>query len=900
MSKVFIIGIILTYLGLLFVIAYWAEKNKQSKLVNSPYLYALSLAVYCSAWTYYGSVGIAARSGIEFLAIYIGPVIAAPLWIVILRKTIMLSKNYKVSSIADFISIRYGKNRSVGAIVTIVCALSIIPYISLQLKAISETFQIVAKANAPYFRSFIFQDSTFYIALILAVFASFFGTLSLDASQKRKGIMFTVAIESVLKLFFFLIIGVYVVYVVFDGTSDIYEKASSQLDLKPLTNIGGLTGGINWYFTIFLSFLAIFLLPRQFQTSVVEFSNRQQLKKAVWVFPLYLLLFNLFVIFIAWGGLILLGDQVNPDYFSLLIPLYMGQDWLALLVFLGGFSAVISMIVISTIALSSMLSNNLIIPYGFLKKFQKSEVLKNQRIIKNIRRISIFSSILIAYLLYVLFDPKIGLYSIGLVSFLIIAQLAPSFFLGLYWNRGSSQGLKIGMVAGVIIAIYTFLVPFISNSIFGHNDLKMYGPYGLSFLKPHSLFGLDILNPVSHSLFWSLLINTFLFAGISVSVKGNYRERNYGEIFVNTEQIIPLQETAFVWKGKAYVDDIQNILIQFIGKSRAEKALRIFRQRYGVDPNDKLADARFINFSEKLLTGAVGSASAKILIGNVAKEKPVSLVEVLAILEENKEAIAVNKSLEAQSSRLIHLTDQLKNANQELKIQDQLKDNFLDTVAHELKTPITSIKASSEVLLDNEDMSIELQKQFLKNIFSDTERITQLINDILNLEKLTSGREELQLKEKNIIAIVKKTIELVKPITHKNKIQIELSTSEEEVLIQCDESKMIQVFTNILSNALKFVPKESGRIDLSIENDINEVVCKIKDNGKGIPADDIELIFKKFYQSSNQTLKKPSGSGFGLAICKQITELHGGQIYAESELEKGAAFIIKLPKQDKS
>ena len=234
MSNYALVIIIVIYLAVLFYIAFIAEKKRQSKWVNNPYVYTLSLAVYCSAWTYYGSIGIAANSGINFLPIYLGPIIAAPLWIVVLRKIIRISKQHKISSIADFISLRYGNNRFLGALVTIICLFGTLPYISLQLKAVSETFEIMSDETS-YISTTILDDSTFYVALLLAIFAAFFGTQNTDASEKHKGIIASVAFESILKLVFFLIVGLYVTFYLFDGTSDIYNKISAVKDLKPLT-----------------------------------------------------------------------------------------------------------------------------------------------------------------------------------------------------------------------------------------------------------------------------------------------------------------------------------------------------------------------------------------------------------------------------------------------------------------------------------------------------------------------------------------------------------------------------------------------------------------------------------------------------------------------------------------
>jgi len=885
--------IILIYLGLLFFIAFWAEKNKMSKLVRSPYIYALSLAVYCSAWTYYGSIGVASRSGVEFLAIYLGPVIAAPLWIYILKKIIRLSKVFNVSSIADFISIRYGNNRSVGAIVTLICALSIIPYISLQLKAVSESFSILTGSEISQTASAnLFTDTTFYIAILLALFAAFYGTINYDASEEKKGLFFAISFESVIKLGVFLMIGIYVCFYLYNSPGEIVTKASNAFDTSALTQINSVENGINWWFTIFLSFLAIFLLPRQFQASVVEYKTKKQLTKALWFFPLYLLLFNLFVVFIAFAGRLELGDGVNADYFSILLPLHHQDTALATLVFIGGFSAIISMVVVSTLALSTMLSNNLIIPYGFIKTFKRHEHEKNQNTIKNIRRVSVFSLIALAFLLYKFFNPQTPLFSIGLLSFLLVAQLAPSFFVGLFWNRGSALGAKAGMLVGLAVVLITYVWPFFEQTPFNNpteTQTVLSSTFSVQFEQ------IAFLSPINSCLFWSLSLNLFAFMVLSVVKKGNYRERNYGEVFVNSTSALSLKEDAFVWKGEANTDDIFRIWKQFIGESRALRALDIFKKRYKIEKLGEKADARFINFSEKLLTGAVGSASAKILINTVAEEQEVSLLEVLSILNENKKAMEENKLLTQKSAELFKLTEALKNANTSLKKQDKLKDDFLNAVAHELKTPITSIQASSEVLKDNPDIDDKMKGQFLDNIISDTTRITKLITDILDLEKLASGREKLNTQKLDILSCIQQSVAVVKPIAHKKNVRISF-TSKETFLLPIDKDKMVQVFINVLSNAIKFVEPENGRIQISIEDFEEYTKITITDNGPGIPEIDQPYIFDKFYQSDQQAFKKSEGSGFGLAICKQIIELHNGKIHIDKCYKKGAKFIIELPK----
>ncbi len=894
MNNYLLISIIVAYLACLFLIAFWAEKNSKSKWVNNPYIYVLSLAVYCSAWTYYGSVGIASQSGISFLTIYLGPVISLPLWILVMRKIIRISKQHKISSIADFISLRYGNNRFLGALVTMICVFAIVPYISLQLKAISETFEIITDETS-YVSTSVLDDSTFYIAVLLAVFVAFFGTQATDASQRRKGIMTTVAVESILKLTFFLIIGIYVTFFLFDGTTDIYQKASQMDNFKEITSFNGLEAGFNWLFTIMLSFFAIFLLPRQFHVAVVENDRERYLKKAIWVFPLYLLLFNVFVIFIAWGGNLTLTGDVNQDYYTLLLPLQNNNVVLAMLVFLGGFSAVISMVVVSTLALSTMVSNNLIIPYGFLDKFIKGNPEKNANYIKNIRRISIFSLIIIAYFFYVNFSYELSLFSIGLISFAVIAQLAPSFFIGLFWNRGSAKAAKIGMIIGVLVVSYTLILPFIVNVLTDSTSFVAYGLFGIALLKPYALFGIDFLSPEAHAFFWSMLLNTFSFLTFSLLSKGNYRERNYAEMFINSSNYTNLQEGAFVWKGEAYVSDIRNVLTRFLGEERTERALNLFNLKYKVSKEEEMADARLINFSEKLLTGSIGSASARILIGSVAKEQPVSLLEVLKILEESKETIATNKVLKEKSEELTRLTEQLKTANSELLKQDRLKDEFLDTVAHELKTPITSIKAASEVLTDGNDMPQGLRNQFLDNIVTDADRLARLIHNILDLEKLSGGREQLEIQHNQINNTIKKAVDGIYQMAHNKGVHV-IHQNGYEIKARYDEDRMLQVLTNLLSNALKFTEPDTGIITIVAQEKKNAIQVAVEDNGKGVPKEDVLYVFDKFYQSKHQNIKKPMGSGLGLAISRKIIESHQGKIWVDKKYIKGARFVFTIPK----
>ena len=889
MNSFLLLIILSIYLGFLFLIAHWAEKKENNKWTNNPYIYTLSLAVYCTAWTYYGSIGLAADSGLSYLPIYLGPIIIAPSWILILKKIIRISRINKIASIADFISLRYGNSRFLGAIVTVVCLTGILPYIALQLKAISETFHIVTKTKI---NSYIFDDTTTYVAVALALFSSYYGTRYADASEKRKGIVTAVAMESILKLIFFVIIGVYITFFVFEGFDDIYQKASLLEHFKEKNTIGGLPQAINWFLLCILSMFAIFLLPRQFQVSVVENNRESHIKTAVWLFPLYLLLFNIFVYPIAWGGNIIFdGKSVNSDTYSLLIPQLFDQKTLTVMVFLGGFSAAISMIVVSSIGLETMVTNNILIPYNLLGKLNEAELISNKTILYT-RKFSIFSIIILAYFIYRFFGLDYSLVSIGMIAFVIIAQLAPAFFGALFWRRGSRLGAVYSVLVGFLVCIYTLLVPYASG-LTNESYFLSEGLFGINLLKPFQLFGLDYLQPVPHALFWSLLFNSFTYFSVSVSFKGNYRERNYAEMFVDINKYITNHENAFIWKGTAYRNDIEKVLIRFLGESRTNRAMNIFNVKYNVDINQELADARLIKFSENLLTGHIGTASARILISSVVKEEKISLPEVLKILEESKENIIINKKLTETSNELKEITAKLQDANESLIKKDKQKDEFLDTVTHELRTPITAIRAASEILHDDDEIPDEIKKQFLQNIISESDRLNRLIDKILDLEKFETGKQTIYPNHHDLVETIEKSIEPLQQLIKNKNILINFENSS-KVIAFYDEDRIFQVITNLISNAIKFCPEQEGLITIQISKTDDEVKTLIWDNGKGINKNDYESIFEKFFQSNNQNIKKPVGSGLGLAICKQIIEHHKGKIYV-NPTSNGACIAFTLP-----
>ena len=901
MNNWLVIGGALVYLCLLFGVAYYAEyrQRKNKSLINNPYVYALSLAVYCTAWTYYGSVGQASTRGIEFLAVYIGPTITAALFWPVLRKIIRICKTQRINSLADFISTRYGKNFSLAVLVTILCMIGIIPYIALQLKAISSSMHILSGTTPHTGLIGILQDNTLYIAIALVAFIILFGTRSIDASEKHEGLVAAVAFESIIKLLAFLVAGIFVTFGLFNGFGDIFTKAAANEDLAKLFRFNGEGAYTTWTGLVLLSMLAVVFLPRQFQLGVVENVQENHLKKAIWLFPLYLFLITLFVLPIAFGGKLLMGDTgVNADTYVLALPLQHGAGLLSLFIFIGGFSAASSMIIVETIAISTMMSNNIATPlFLSTRKFKTRGDGQLTNPILNIRRFSIFLIIALAFLYDKLVAQHFTLVSIGMVSFAAVSQLAPALLGGIYWKYASQKGAMAGILTGFLIWFYTAVIPSMASAGFIDMSVIEQGPLGMSWLRPLSLFGMEGMDSVTHCFFWSMFFNILVFVTVSLNSHRSAREIYQSEIFVDIFRHSGPGDTHAVWKGTAYLPDLNSLLANFLGKERAEKIISSYAARHKISMESKKADARLVTFSEKVLSGVIGSASARIMVSSVTKEEELKINEVMHILRESQQMIELNKELRRKSGELQKATEQLTLVNAQLKDMDEVKDEFLYTVTHELRTPLTSIRAMAELVHDNDDMEEEQRQEFLAGIIKETERLSHLITQVLNLERYESGRQQLNLTPVLLNTLISDSIRSVTGMALEKKINIEKQIPDSMFLIRCDADLIQQVMNNLLSNAIKFAAEKTGQVKVGLFSNDDELQIWVEDNGKGIDRELHELIFDKFFQARNQTLKKPQGSGLGLAISKKIIEMHRGKIWVESEEGKGSRFIFTLPNQ---
>src|SRR5438105_11329078 len=483
------------YLGLLFAFAFYADKRAAAgrPVIANPYVYSLSLAVYATAWTFYGSVGRAASDGVGFLPIYIGPTLMIALWWLVLRKILRISKQNRITSLADFVASRYGKSALSGGLVTVIAVIGILPYISLQLKAISSSYSILVQypeitmpAAASGIR--VSEDTAFWVALILAAFTIAFGTRHLDAAEHHQGMVAAIAFESLVKLIAFLAVGVFVTFFLYDGLGDLFGRAAAQPKLRAMmTPLEGVAGGYaSWVWLTILSMMAIMFLPRQFQVAVIENLDEKHLSKAIWLFPLYMLAINLFVLPIAFGGLLRFpGGGVDGDTFVLTLPMAEKQEGLALLVFIGGLSAATGMVIVETIALSTMVCNDLVMPVLLrMRSLRLNAQPDLTGLLLGIRRGAIVLILLLGYLYFKLAGEAYALVSIGLISFAAVAQFAPAVLGGIFWKGGTRLGALCGLVAGFVVWFYTLFLPALARSGWVSASFLERGPWGIELLKP--------------------------------------------------------------------------------------------------------------------------------------------------------------------------------------------------------------------------------------------------------------------------------------------------------------------------------------------------------------------------------------------------------------------------------
>jgi Na+/proline symporter/signal transduction histidine kinase/CheY-like chemotaxis protein len=637
----------LAYIGLLFLVASYGDRTRglgrdgRTRLL----IYPLSLAIYCTSWTFFGSVGFASRTGFDFLTIYIGPALLIGLCSPLLMRVVRLAKTHNITSIADFIAARYGKGQAVAATVALIAIVGTIPYIALQLKAVSSSLETILAHITPAtdVTRPLLGDIALFVALSMATFAVLFGTRHIDATEHQDGLMLAVATESIVKLVAFLAVGIFVTFWMFDGPVALFNEAMQ----RPTTAaIFSREPRIDTLVAMtLLSFVAFIMLPRQFHVAVVENNNENEIKRAVWLYPVYLVLINLFVVPIALAGLLTFPTgSVDSDMFVLALPLQSGSNLFTIVAFVGGLSAATAMVIVESVALSIMVSNDLIMPLVL----QRREALISGRenvgsLLLTVRRISIFAILLLAYVYY-RSAGEAQLASIGLLSFAAIAQLAPAFFGGLVWRRATAAGAIAGMTAGFVVWAYTLLLPTLSDiGVIGERILTD-GPAGLSMLRPQHLLGLD-LPPLVHGVAWSLLINILCYIGFSFRRAPTPIERIQANTFVPSD-LTPISPTFRRWRSSVTVEELTTTVARYLGEERTRSSLESFAstQRISLDPKDE-ADFRLVRHAELILASAIGGASSRLVLSLLLRKRTVSTKAALKLLDDANAAIQYNREI---------------------------------------------------------------------------------------------------------------------------------------------------------------------------------------------------------------------------------------------------------------
>lgn len=878
----------LLYLTVLFIVARWGENSKRLfEGKSAGFAYALSLAVYCSAWTYYGSIGRASSNGLDFLAIYLGPVVFMPIWWVLVKRMIRIVRTQHITSLSDLLASRYGKNQTIGTWVAVMIIIAITPYISLQIKAIGDSFYQLGGSDLP-----IWMSPVLFTTIVLCLFALVYGMRFLSGNQPKTGMITVVAFESLIKLLAFVFVAAIVIYYGFGGISNIYSQAESIGTLQPHLNMDEDQQS-NWFWMLIVSGIAFTLLPRQFQMGVLENKDEKHLNTALWFLPLYMLLITVFVLPIAFGGIVLFGDNVDSDFYLLHLGTHFGGKFMGMLVYFGGFAAATSMIIVSALSLGNMLNTNVLLP-ALLRVERNVDMSKRITIT---RRISVILIFVLAYYYYYFFAFNKPLVSTGLTSFTGIAQIAPAIIGGLFWKEATRKGALAGILSGFAVWFYMLIVPtLLTTQHFGEEFLSN-GAYGLTFLSPTRLADVMGMTPLSATIFISLTLNTAVFVVVSVLTTPDRLEVNQAEIFTRINRISRrTYDQAEMWKAEVPFADIKSLLINFLGDRRTEEVLdryaRINRINFEYEKN---ADPRMISYAERLLTESIGPASARIVIQSVAQGEELSVLEVIDILQESKEIFALNRELKAKTSELEEATEKLIRANARLQEYSDIKDEFLYTVTHELRTPLTAIRSQAELVHDDPEMPLEDRQMFMEAMVKECQRLSTLITNVLDLEKFESGSQKLTLVKGHIQNVVDNSILAVNQLIQNKHIQLSADITPTIPTCFMDVDRIQQVLINLLSNALKFVSDDGGQIKITAYVLDNSIKVNVSDNGPGVPEEDRKLIFDKFYQAKNQTKRKPKGTGLGLAICKNIIQMHKGKIWIEESSLGGTRVSFTLP-----
>lgn len=878
----------LGYVLALFVIAFIAERRAakgHSNWLTSPWIYTLSLSIYCTAWTFYGAVGYAARSGLEFVTIYLGPSLVMVGWWWVLRRLVRIGRAQRITSIADLVSSRFGKSTQLGMIVTVISVIAATPYIALQLQSVTLSFAVFAQTEGVSWDRPDFTATAMWVAVGLAVFTIIFGTRNLDANERHHGVVIAIAVEAVVKLLALVAVGVFVVWGIAGGPGEMLTR----IDQSEMVLWNGNSG--RWISLIFLSGAAFLCLPRMFQVLVVENADERHLHIASWAFPLYLFLISLFVVPIAVIGLDLLPAGSNPDLFVLTVPLSEGRGGLAVLSFLGGFSSATSMVIVATIALATMVSNHIVVPIWLSFQANQRAVMSGdvRNVILMSRRLSVAGILALGFLYYRMSGGGTALAAIGLISFTGAVQILPAMIGGIFWRGATGVGAAAGLLTGLLIWMWTLFLPSFGTDAFISQTLMDEGLFGWSWLRPQALFWVEGLDPLVHGILWSMLLNSAMFIFCSLVTFPAPLERLQGAQFVN---VFDHSNAAPAWTGAATgAEDLLIMSQRILGSTEAQAIFEQEAVRQGKVGHLPDVTPEFVERLERDLAGSVGAATAHAMMEQMIGGSSVSVEDLIAVADEAAQILEYSNRLESKSQEQERTARALRAANDKLTALSIQKDAFLSQISHELRTPMTSIRSFSDILRDGE-MADNDHGRYAGIIHDEAVRLTRLLDDLLDLSVLENGQVELHKQTGSLSELLDRAVRAAG--LHDGVLSISRDRSTEGLALTTDLDRLAQVFINLISNARKYCDAKDPHLQISVIKDGERYAIDFIDNGSGIAAENQELIFEKFSRVADGS--KAGGAGLGLAICREIMHRLGGEISYVPRKE-GAAFRVHLPKE---
>lgn len=881
-----LLAVCLGYVALLFAIAFivdYRTRQKPISWLHSPVVYTLSISIYCTSWTFYGAVGSAARNGLEFITIYLGPTLVFVGWWWLLRKLVRIGRAHRITSIADLISSRYGKSPSLAVLVTIIAVIATTPYIALQLQSVTRSYQVIAgEADG--------VTAAFWIAAGMALFTILFGTRNLDANERHHGVVAAIALEAIVKLVALIAVGVFVTYGVAGGFRDVFANVTPEA-------IQGADGifGPRWVTLTFLSAAAIICLPRQFQVTVVENIEERHLSTASWLFPLYMFGMTLFIMPIALIGLKVMPEGANPDLFVLSIPLAEGRQDLALLAFLGGFSSATSMVIVAAIAVSTMVSNHVVMPIALRLMAYRNAVSGDVRNLLLIsRRISIAAILGLGFLYFQVNGGSDALAAIGLIAFVGAAQFLPSLIGGIFWRGATRTGAISGLLIGSALWAYTLFLPSFGGDFILSVSVLNEGPWGIQFLRPQALLGQTGLDPLVHAVVWSIGLNTLTFLVVSSLSDAGVLERLQGTLFVDVYRSAGGAPSSFV-PGMANSEDLFVLAQRILGDGPARRLFDELAQTQGLTTGLPHATDTLIARLEREFAGSIGAASAHAMVTRIAGRQTVGMTELIDIADETQQLIETSRQLEDKSAELERAAEQLRDVNQRLRALDAQKDEFLSQVSHELRTPMTSIRSFSEILMGEADVTGPEREKFVSIIHDETIRLTRLLDEILDISRLEAGTLDLELAPMDANAAITSAIDTMSGITRNAGVEISFAAGPGSGRISANSDRVRQVLINILSNAVKYNTASNPKIDLRTHSGDDALYVDIIDNGGGVTREDVAMFFEKFSRGSGADNR--DGAGLGLPISRAIMRAMNGDLTVEFAPDNTSFFRLQFVRE---